>query len=92
MMKSNDVNTALSEASVKLTASHKMLDNLFTVAFDKTLDPQLPTDQQRILRLWPVVSEMVNAAFCDLDDYLRIIHEIEFETASEPEETQEVSA
>ena len=91
-MKTTDVNTALSEASVKLTSSHKMLDDLFNVAFDKPLDPQLPSDQQRILRLWPVVSEMVNAAFCDLDDYIRIIHEIEFETESEPEENQEVSA
>lgn len=88
-MKTIDVNTALSEASVKLTASHKMLDNLFTIAFDKPLDPQNLSDQQRILRLWPVVSEMVNAAFCDLDDYIRTIHEIEFKTESEPEETQE---
>ena len=91
-MKTTDVNIALSEASVKLSASHKMLDDLFTVAFEKTLDPQLPSDQQRILRLWPVVAEMVNAAFCDLDDYIRIIHVIEFETESEPKETQEVSA
>lgn len=91
-MKTIDVNTALSEASVKLTTSHKMLDNLFTVAFDKPLDPQNPSDQQRILRLWPVVSEMVNAAFCDLDDYIRTIHEIEFETEPEPEDTKKVSA
>lgn len=90
-MKIADVNAALSDATVKLTASHKMLDDLFTVAFDKPLDPQLPSDQQRILRLWPVVAEMVNAAFCDLDDYIRTIHEIEFETELEPEETKEVN-
>lgn len=69
----------IEEAGEKLKSSHKMLADLFTVAFDKPLDPQLPSHQQRIVRLWPVVSEMVNAAFLDLDEALRLIRETEFD-------------
>lgn len=90
-MKNTEIEIMLSEAGAKLTAAHKMLDDLFTVAFDKDLDPQHPSHQQRIHRLWPVVAEMVNAAFCDLDDYIRIIKEVEFESKTESESNNEVS-
>lgn len=90
-MKNSALETMMAEATEKLMSSRKMLDDLFTVAYDKDLDPSIPADQQRILRLWPVVAEMVNAAFCDLDDYIRLIHEMEFESDAETENAQEVN-